>query len=152
MIKVNGPWELNWTVQMTETGPSIFARPSTLDLTHKNKYIKNNFGNKYILLSYWAKMLDTFLNTKPEAQSAFESQFFKPQNFKPGSLRLVFKFYLKMLFNIYPYFLSNLKSLNSLSTTSLSKHQLCKYHSAPFLQTPIFTSSNSRWHCDNQFQ
>merc|ERR1719270_2245221 len=45
-----------------------------------------------------AKMLDTFLNTKPEAQSAFESEFFNPQNFKPGSL--------------------------SLSTTSLSKHQL----------------------------
>ena len=31
---------------------------------------------------------------------------------------------------ISSYFLSNLKSFNSLSTTSLSKHQLCKYHSA----------------------
>ena len=50
-------------------------------------------------------MLDTFLNTKPEAQSAFESKFFNPQNFKPGSLRLVFKFHLKIFFYFILFFI-----------------------------------------------
>ena len=105
---------------------------------------QQTFFKPKVVLSYKANMLDTFLNTSP--QLVLESNFLNPQHFKPGSLRMVFKFYLKMLFYFLSSFWWNLKSLDSLSTTSLSKHQLCKFQRAL-----IFNKLQYYWRCNNCF-